>query len=75
MVHFNVFVYGTVNCGQKRTMFKIKSPQEKYKPGEGKHIPLNSQREYQMTMRISPHLFVKDKMQSIVLCLKLKAAV
>lgn len=35
MVHFNVFAYGTVNCGQKRTMFKIKSPQEKYKPGAG----------------------------------------
>lgn len=35
MVNFNVFVYGTVDCGQKRTMFKIKSPQEKYKPGAG----------------------------------------
>lgn len=35
MVQFNVFVYGTVNCGQKRTMFKIKSTKEKYKPGAG----------------------------------------
>lgn len=35
MVHFNVFVDGTVNCDKKRTMFKIKSPQEKYKPGAG----------------------------------------
>lgn len=35
MVHFNVFVYCTVNCGYKRTVFKIKSPQENCKTGAG----------------------------------------